>query len=383
MKTICIVNGLYFPHTGGVESYIHNLAIHLNKLGYRIIILTSNTEKVEEIEHLEHFTVYRLPVINLVDKRFPVIIPSKKTFDLIKKIKSENIDFFLIQMRFYTTSILGAVLSKQLQKPAVVVEHVTGYMTINNKILNYLGKIYENWVTRFMKKRVAAFYAISKACANWLNNFNIESQGIFYNGVVLDSLNIDESNALIPKSNDEITFTFAGRLIESKGIKLLVEVFTDLQKKHNNIKLIICGVGELYAQLKEKTSDNPNILMTGQIAHSEVMKLLSNSDIVVIPSNYPEGLPTLILEAGACSAAVIATNVGGTNEVISNEELGILIEPNNFNELKDAMEELIINKDLREKLAKNLNKKIMQDFLWENNARIVASEIEKHFSFVN
>ncbi len=378
MKTICIVNGLYFPHTGGVESYIHNLAIHLNKLGYRIIILTSNTEKVEEIEHLEHFTVYRLPVINLVDKRFPVIIPSKKTFNLIKKIKSEKIDFFLIQMRFYTTSILGAVLSKQLQKPAFVVEHVTGYMTINNKFLNYLGKIYENWVTRFMKKRVAGFYAISKACANWLNNFNIESQGIFYNGVVLNSLNIDESNAFTQKSNDEITFTFAGRLIESKGIKLLVEVFTELQKKYNNLKLIICGTGELYNELKEKTADNTNILMTGQIAHREVMKLLKNSEIVVIPSNYPEGLPTLILEAGACSAAVIATNVGGTNEVISNEELGILIEPDNFQQLKDAMEVLIIDKELRESLAKNLNKKIMQDFLWENNSRIVASEIEKY-----
>jgi glycosyltransferase involved in cell wall biosynthesis len=118
--------------------------------------------------------------------------------------------------------------------------------------------------------------------------------------------------------------------------------------------------------------------MTGQIAHSEVMKFLRNSDIVVIPSNYPEGLPTLILEAGACSAAVIATNVGGTNEVISNEELGILIEPDNFQQLKDAMEVLIIDKELRESLAKNLNKKIMQDFLWENNSRIVASEIEKY-----
>lgn len=378
MKTICIVNGLYYPHTGGVESYIHNLAIHLNKLGYRIIILTSNTEKVEEIEHLKHFTVYRLPVINLVDKRFPVIIPSKKTFNLINQLKSEKIDFFLIQMRFYTTSILGAVLSKQLQKPAFVVEHVTGYMTINNKFLNYLGKIYENWVTRFMKKRVAAFYSISKACANWLNNFNIESQGIFYNGVVLDSLNIDESKTFIPKNHNEITFAFAGRLIESKGIKLLVEVFTELQKKYNNLKLIICGIGELYNELKEKTSDNPNIIMTGQIAHREVMKFLRNSDIVVIPSNYPEGLPTLILEAGACSAAVIATNVGGTNEVISNEELGILIEPDNFQQLKDAMEVLIIDKELRESLAKNLNKKIMQDFLWENNSRIVASEIEKY-----
>jgi len=379
MKTICIVNGLYFPHTGGVESYIYNLAIHLNKLGYRIIILTSNTEKVNEIEHLEHFTVFRLPVINLVDKRFPVIIPSKKTFNLIKIIKSEKIDFFLIQMRFYTTSILGAMLSRQLQKPAFVVEHVTGYMTINNKFLNYIGKIYENCTTHFMKKRVDAFYAISKACANWLNNFNIESQGIFYNGVVLNSLNLDESNYLTKKNNEKITFTFAGRLIESKGINLLVEVFTDLQKKYNNIKLIICGTGELYNKLKEKTVNNTNILMTGQIAHSEVMKLLKNSEIVVIPSNYPEGLPTLILEAGACRAAVIATNVGGTNEVISNEELGILIEPNNLQELKDAMEELINNKELRERLAKNLNKKIMQDFLWENNAKVVASEIEKYF----
>ena len=103
MKTICIVNGLYFPHTGGVESYIHNLAIHLNKLGYRIIILAANTEKVKEFEHLERFTVYRLPVINLVDRRFPIIIPSRKTVKLLRQLKNENIDFFLIQMRFYST----------------------------------------------------------------------------------------------------------------------------------------------------------------------------------------------------------------------------------------------------------------------------------------
>lgn len=378
MKTICIVNGLYFPHTGGVESYIHNLAIHLNKLGYRIIILAANTEKVKEFEHLERFTVYRLPVINLVDRRFPIIIPSRKTFKLLRQLKNENIDFFLIQMRFYSTSILGAVLAKKLKKPSFIVEHVTGYMTIDSKFFNFLGKIYENWVSCFVKKRVDAFYAVSKACALWLNNFKIEAKGIFYNGVNLDSIEIKNNRAL--KNKDKINFIFAGRLIESKGINLLVEIFMDLQKNHDNIFLTICGDGDLGEQLERKTKNNEKIKLTGQIEHKEVMSLLQSSDVVVIPSYYPEGLPTLILEAGACSCAVIATDMGGTSEIIENSDYGILIKPNNREELKeelkDAIVKLIMNDELREKLANNLHKKIILDFLWEKNAKIVANEIE-------
>lgn len=378
MKTICIVNGLYFPHTGGVESYIHNLAIHLNKLGYRIIILAANTEKVKEFEHLERFTVYRLPVINLVDRRFPIIIPSRKTFKLLRQLKNENIDFFLIQMRFYSTSILGAVLAKKLKKPSFIVEHVTGYMTIDSKFFNFLGKIYENWVSRFMKKRVNAFYAVSKACARWLSNFKIEAKGIFYNGVNLDSIELKNNRAL--KNKDKINFIFAGRLIESKGINILLEIFMDLQKNHDNIFLTICGDGDLGEQLERKTKNNDKIKLTGQIEHKEVMRLLQSSDVVVIPSYYPEGLPTLILEAGACSCAVIATNMGGTSEIIENSDYGILIKSNNCEELKkelkDAMVKLIMNDELREKLANNLHKKIILDFLWEKNAKIVANEIE-------
>jgi|LSQX01.2.fsa_nt_gb glycosyltransferase involved in cell wall biosynthesis len=378
MKTICIVNGLYFPHTGGVESYIHNLAIHLNKLGYRIIILAANTEKVKEFEHLERFTVYRLPVINLVDRRFPIIIPSRKTVKLLRQLKNENIDFFLIQMRFYSTSILGAVLAKKLKKPSFIVEHVTGYMTIDSKFFNFLGKIYENWVSRFVRKRVNAFYAVSKACARWLSNFKIEAKGIFYNGVNLDSIELKNNRAL--KSKDKINFIFAGRLIESKGINLLIEIFMDLQKNHDNIFLTICGDGDLGEQLERKTKNNEKIKLTGQIEHKKVMSLLQSSDVVVIPSYYPEGLPTLILEAGACSCAVIATDMGGTSEIIENSDYGILIKPNNREELKkelkDAMVKLIMNEELRENLANNLHEKIIRDFLWEKNAKIVANEIE-------
>ncbi|NLO19648.1 MAG: glycosyltransferase family 4 protein [Ignavibacteria bacterium] len=378
MKTICIVNGLYFPHTGGVESYIHNLAIHLNKLGYRIIILAANTEKVKEFEHLERFTVYRLPVINLVDRRFPIIIPSRKTVKLLRQLKNENIDFFLIQMRFYSTSILGAVLAKKLKKPSFIVEHVTGYMTIDSKFFNFLGKIYENWVSRFVRKRVNAFYAVSKACARWLSNFKIEAKGIFYNGVNLDSIELKNKRAL--KSKDKINFIFAGRLIESKGINLLIEIFMDLQKNHDNIFLTICGDGDLGEQLERKTKNNEKIKLTGQIEHKKVMSLLQSSDVVVIPSYYPEGLPTLILEAGACSCAVIATDMGGTSEIIENSDYGILIKPNNREELKkelkDAMVKLIMNEELRENLANNLHEKIIRDFLWEKNAKIVANEIE-------
>ena len=66
MKTIAIFSGYYLPHLGGVERYTYNLAKKLNKMGNRLIIVTSRYDKsLKEIEETEYAKIYRLPTAKI------------------------------------------------------------------------------------------------------------------------------------------------------------------------------------------------------------------------------------------------------------------------------------------------------------------------------
>jgi glycosyltransferase involved in cell wall biosynthesis len=102
---------------------------------------------------------------------------------------------------------------------------------------------------------------------------------------------------------------------------------------------------------------------------------LKVTDIFVNPS-YNEGLPTSILEAGVCRRAIIATSVGGTLEIITPEQSGIIINPYSTKELKNALKKLLDNSELRKRLGENARIEIEQKFNWGDTVSSYLKEIE-------
>ena len=83
MKTIAIFSGYYLPHLGGVERYTYNLAKKLNKMGNRLIIVTSRYDKsLKEIEETEYAKIYRLPTAKIFCERYPINIKNKRRENL-------------------------------------------------------------------------------------------------------------------------------------------------------------------------------------------------------------------------------------------------------------------------------------------------------------
>lgn len=96
----------------------------------------------------------------------------------------------------------------------------------------------------------------------------------------------------------------------------------------------------------------------------EAMIKLKESNILVIPSRM-ESIPQVIKEAFYLKVPIIATNVGGIPEIISHEETGMLVPPDDPKKLKEIITKLLSNKELTEKLANNGFDFVMNNFTWE------------------
>lgn len=137
---------------------------------------------------------------------------------------------------------------------------------------------------------------------------------------------------------------FGGAVTRRKGVDVLTEAWRELGERHpgHGWKLVLAGPivepGVVPAPLASAD-------FVGALEHSELMKLLDRSSIAVLPSR-DEAMPMFILEAMARWNAVISTTVGGIPAVLGGGA-GVLVEPGNTRQLRDALERAITDDDFR------------------------------------
>ena len=117
--------------------------------------------------------------------------------------------------------------------------------------------------------------------------------------------------------------------------------------------------------LKEAESEiNGNVVYCTDRSWDDAMRIIKSSSIVVVPSRM-ESLPTTVKEAFFLNVPVIGTDVGGIPELITNNETGILVPPENPGKLAHAVNELLSNKEKAEKLATNGNTFVKNNMTWD------------------
>lgn len=136
---------------------------------------------------------------------------------------------------------------------------------------------------------------------------------------------------------DKKIILFIGSLIPRKAVDVLLRAFACMNK--TNVILLLIGKGDSELELKALTKElyiETQVYFIGSKKHDEMPLWLNACDIFCLPSHH-EGFPTVIVEAFACGRPVVATKVDGVPEAITNDTLGILVEPNNTEELAAAL----------------------------------------------
>lgn len=158
----------------------------------------------------------------------------------------------------------------------------------------------------------------------------------------------DNSRAIY--DNSRINFIFIGRLVRDKGINELIAAFTRLHQQHPGCTLTLVGWYEdtdpLLPETQHAIDTNPSIQFVDR--QDDVRPYYEHSDCLVFPS-YREGFPNVVLEAGAMGLPSIVTDINGSREIIIHGKNGIIVPPQNENELYKAM--LWMVKHTEERLA--------------------------------
>lgn len=373
MKKIAIFTGYYLPHTGGVENYTNHIAKEFVKEENEVYVITSRyDETLSETETKDGITIYRLPTYSLFVNRHPILKFNKKQKELMKKIEKEQIDFVILQTRFWLTTVAGGRFAKRNNIKRILIEHGTSHFTVHNKILDFFGRIYEHLLTGYVKTLVKEYYGVSKECNKWLEHFKMKAKGVLYNSIDTKEYEKykNEKYPLILENDKSIKILFVGRMIQDKGIIELVEAYKQLKKSYP-LTLIFAGDGPLLGNMKK---ENPDCIFTGNLQHDDIMKLLNSVDIFINPS-YSEGLPTTVLEAGLMKCSIVATDVGGTSEIIEDHKEGLLCDPT-IESIKNALENMIKN-DNRREYGERAHDKILSKFDTAQNAKKILEIMKK------
>jgi len=160
-----------------------------------------------------------------------------------------------------------------------------------------------------------------------------------------------EENFKRKERTKSIKILFLARLEREKGIFEMVEAFEKLSKEIRNIELTIAGDGKDFKEIQQMVKNQNNIHLVGEVEGEKKIQLFQESDIYSLPS-YSEGLPISVLEAICFGMPVVTTNVGGLKYFFQNGKMGKLIEPKDVGQLKDALKQLLSDKNLMKRVAK-------------------------------
>ena len=331
---------------GGGEQYVFDMCDELHRRGVDVYTLIDK----RNISFYERFnTVSKALVSNLY-----ALQGLTSLYSVAKIIKEEGITSIHCHSGKY---ILLCVFLKKM----------TGIKLFfyKHNVIARKDDAYHQWI----ESHVDGFICVSKCVYDvQVNPKYSDKYHLLYNGV--NTYRFPEiTNEIECHSNDCIDRPFiigyAGRIVENKGIYVLLEAIHALYQYDKNIKLRICGDGKNVdiAYMKQYIIDHSMDSFVEYIGFQEdINQFYRSLDCLVAPAMVKEAFGLVLCEAMYCKTLVTASQSGAQHEIIKHDESGILLEHVSSSEIFNTLVNVLKNPDKRKKIALNGYKHVNENF---------------------
>lgn len=255
-------------------------------------------------------------------------------FATFRKLAREGWKPDVIHAHVFTAGVPAVLLGKLYRIPVVITEH---YIYFPPRILSF----WERVKARFSMNRAQIVLPPTNAYKEAIESYGIKNKFQVVPNVV-------NTKKFYPSSSEreggKKQLLFVGNLVPKKGIPFLLEALCQIKEQRQDFTLYIVGDGPNrgeYEELVPKLGLTGIVKFHGMKQKDEVAEFMQNCDFFVMPSLY-EGFGVVYAEAMACGKPVIATNARGPDEIV-DEEMGILVPPQDTKALREAIEYMLDN----------------------------------------
>jgi len=388
-----MISRLYPPRTGGPASITSLLSKELVRRGVKVYVVTQHVSRTKFYEAKDGVEIYRAPSLRIPG------ISEYNTFSLLcgaislalvalYVLKKHGID--IVHIQDVSMAAMAGLLLTFLFKRVFVFKYggdlVFEYVTLkkSKESWGFSFGVEKAWeisdlsvkiLYQIQKQYTKCFdYLLPDSCygAKLLQKMGAHENKIkvVLNGIDVETFSPVADNTLIKKKlnlQGPIILT-AARLIPLKGIDYLIKTVPFVLERFPKATLLIVGDGPERTKLMKLAQSlglNDSVFIIGDVAHDEMKYFLASADIFVLPSFF-ETIPNALLEAMSMGKPVIASNVGGLAEVIKDRETGILVPPGDTAAIKEAIMEILSNKDLAEFLGANARSFVTKNHAWKD-----------------
>lgn len=376
----CPMADLGEKDAGGMNVYLHNLALSLDSMGHTVYIFTRQHHPLESVEvsigvssKLVH--VNAGPPQNSKDDLIKVV--GEFSTNVQKYINTQDIKLEILHSHYWLSGLVGDLLSDSWDVPHVITFHTLAKTKLRALALGkehfsrsdceYNLMASSDRIMVLTKKEVQD---IQQLYGQFRQKICIVPPGVdlemFYpgdKGEARDRLNIPRESKII---------LFVGRIDPIKGIDVLIKAL-QVVGSLDDIYLYIVGgnqdENDYYKYIETLVKEaglTEKVVFTGAIPHDSLRTYYNAADVFVLPSHY-ESLGFVVIEAMACGTPVVASRVGGIPSVVAHGSTGYLIPWRCPDAFANQIEILLKNKDLYRYMA-NEGKKKASSWNWNSTA---------------
>jgi glycosyltransferase involved in cell wall biosynthesis len=324
VRVLHVING---EHYSGAERVQDLLALRLPEFGVEVGYAAVKPGRFVEVRESQQTPLYKLPM------------RSRWDWSVVKRLANllREHDFDLLHAHTPRGALVAAMAAKQTGVPLVYHVHSPAGRDSTRCVQNWVNKQLERWALRRAEQLIAVSPSLRRLMID--TGFPAECVTCVCNGV--------PASKLKPKPRPEGTWKLGMIALfrPRKGTEVLLEALAILRERGFPVQLRAVGGFETpeyeseIRALVERLRVDRMIEWTGFT--SNVTSELAETDLLVLPSLFGEGLPMVVLEAMAAGIPVVATDVEGVSEAVVDGVTGRLVEPGNAAALAVGIESIV------------------------------------------
>ena len=358
---------------GGISRVVYDLAQKLGEQGNEVHVVTCWEPGTKETEKNNNVFVHRVYNYDANNCNFVnwVLHLNFALIERSNRIVNDLGKFDIIHAHDWVVAFAAKTLKYSYSIPLVSTIHATEYgrnWGLHDDTQRYISSIewtlaYESWNvivnSEYMKNEVEYIFK--------LPNDKIR---VIFNGIDLNKFKGYEKNIEFRRKyavdNEKIVF-FVGRLVNEKGVHVLIDAVPKVLQYYNDVKFVIAGKGPQLEYLKRKVEQmqlSNKIIFIGYISDDDLLKLYKCVDIAVFPSLY-EPFGIVALEGMTANIPVIVSDTGGLGGIVQHGIDGMKAYSGNANSLSDNILEVLFNEDKALEMKKRAYEKVNTIYNWD------------------